>query len=85
MPIPAKPVHRLLLDAAERYADRPCLEFRGRRWTYRETATLAAKAAAGFQKLGVTKGTRVGLLLPNTPYYPIAYRSEEHTSELQSH
>src|SRR6185503_2318891 len=43
------------------------------RWTYRETAALAARAAAGFQKLGVAKGTRVGLLLPNTPYYPIGY------------
>jgi len=28
---------------------------------------------ACLQKLGVVKGTRIGLLLPNTPYYPIAY------------
>jgi long-chain acyl-CoA synthetase len=73
MPIQPKPVYRLLQDAAEQYPDNICLEFLGRRWSYRETAALAARAAAGFQKLGVAKGTRVGLLLPNTPYYPIGY------------
>ncbi len=31
------------------------------------------KAARGFQKMGVVKGTRVGLLLPNSPYYVAAF------------
>jgi long-chain acyl-CoA synthetase len=73
MPIPAEPVYRLLENAVARFPDNPCLEFLGRRWTYRETGALARRAAEGFQKLGVGKGTRVGLLLPNTPYYPIAF------------
>jgi long-chain acyl-CoA synthetase len=73
MPIPAVPVYRLLENAVERFPDNTCLEFLGRRWSYRETGAMAKRAAAGFQKLGVGKGTRVGLLLPNTPYYPIAF------------
>jgi len=73
MPLPAAPVFNLLRDAAARFADRPALDFFGKHWTYAETEALATRAAKGFQKLGVTKGTRVGLLLPNTPYYVMAY------------
>ena len=73
MPIPAAPVYSLLQTAVARFPNHPCLEFLGRRWSYTETGNAAKRAAAGFQKLGVTKGTRVGLLLPNTPYYVIAF------------
>jgi long-chain acyl-CoA synthetase len=73
MPIPAVPVFNLLTDAVAKYPKNPCMEFMGRSWTYAETGALAARAAKGFQKIGVTKGTRVGLLLPNTPYYMAAY------------
>ena len=31
------------------------------------------RAAAGFRRLGVTRGTPVALYLPNTPYHPIAF------------
>lgn len=73
MPIPAEPVFHLLDTAVARFPNNACLEFLGRRWSYAETGALVKRAAAGFQKLGVGKGTRVGLLLPNTPYYPIAF------------
>jgi len=73
MPIPSAPVYDLLHEAVARFPDHPCMEFLGKRWSYSETGLMAAKAAEGFQKLGVTKGTRVGLLLPNTPYYIAAY------------
>ena len=36
---------------------------------------LVAKAAKGFQELGVTKGVQVGLFLPNSPYYVICYHA----------
>ena len=73
MPMPAEPVFSLLDNAVARYPAKTCLEFLGRRWSYAETGALVKRAAAGLQKIGVGKGTRVGLLLPNTPYYPIAY------------
>ena len=73
MPLPAVPVYQLLLDAAAQFPDRPAMEFLGRRWTYSETAQMAARVAAGLQKLGVGKGTQVGLLLPNSPYYIAAF------------
>ena len=73
MPLPSAPVHKLLTDAVAKYPHNPCIEFMGRRWTYSEAMELTAHAAKGFQKMGVAKGTRVGLLLPNTPYYFAAY------------
>ncbi len=73
MPIPAAPAAQLLHDAVAKFPNNPCMEFLGKKWTYAETAKLAAQAAQGFQKLGVTKGTRVGLLLPNSPYYIAAF------------
>jgi len=40
---------------------------------YREVGDLVRRAAKGFAGLGVRPGVRVGLMLPNTPYYVIAY------------
>ncbi len=73
MPLPQVPAYTLLHDAVKAFPNNPCMEFLGKRWTYAETGELAAKAAEGFQKLGVIKGTRVALLLPNTPYYVAAF------------
>src|SRR5271156_6660632 len=45
----------------------------GMRTSYAELGALANRAAAGFQKLGVGPGVHVGLFLPNTPHYIIAF------------
>lgn len=71
--IPERPVQALLDDAVARFAARPFLDFFGRRQSYAEVARLVAKAARGFQRLGLRKGMKVGLLLPNTPYSVICY------------
>jgi long-chain acyl-CoA synthetase len=71
--IPVRPVHALLDDAVAAFPARPFLDFLGRRQTYAHVAQLIAKAAAGFQRLGVRKGAKVGLLLPNSPYSVICY------------
>ncbi|WP_207461148.1 long-chain fatty acid--CoA ligase [Azospirillum sp. SYSU D00513] len=72
-PIPAVPVTDLLDESARRFPDRPCLDFLGKRYRYAEVAALVDRAARGFQKAGVVKGTRVGLFLPNSPYFIIGY------------
>ena len=61
--------------AVETYADQPCLEFFGKRQSYRETGAMVARAAKGLGELGVGKGIRVGLFLPNCPYYVIFYHA----------
>ena len=67
------PVHRLVEDAAARTPDAACIDFLGRIYTYAEIAGAVDKAARGFQILGVRRGIKVGLFLPNCPQYVIAY------------
>lgn len=56
-----------------RKPDAPICDFMGRRYTYAQTWEVIQRVAAGLQARGVTKGTRVGLFLPNTPHYIAAY------------
>lgn len=72
-PLALRPVYEILDTAAERFADRPAIEFMGRRATYRQLHALANRAAKGFQQLGVRPGVHVGLYLPNTPHYLVAF------------
>src|SRR5687768_1657407 len=53
--------------------DAPLIDFMGRIYTYRQTAAAASRVACGLARLGVGKGDRVGLFLPNTPHYVAAY------------
>ena len=69
----ALPLWRLMDDAVARHGDRPCTSFLGRTMSYAEIGAQVDRAAAGLQKLGVGKGTRVGLLLPNSPTFIIYY------------
>jgi long-chain acyl-CoA synthetase len=63
-----------LLDrSVHRFADRPALEFCGRAWTYREVGALVDRLATGLAQLGVERGIRVGLCLPNTPSFVVFY------------
>ncbi len=63
----------LLGKSVARYGARPAMSFYGRRWRYSELGALVDRAARGLQDLGVQPGDRVGLCLPNTPYYIICY------------
>lgn len=51
----------------------PAIDFMGRHWTYGELGRAVERVAAGLQRIGVRKGDRIGLCLPNTPYSVIAY------------
>ena len=54
--------------------DRTFIVFPGlSQWTHAELRQRVRRAARGLQDLGVTKGTRVALFLPNTPYYVVCY------------
>jgi long-chain acyl-CoA synthetase len=71
--LPVAPLHTLMDKAVALYGSHYAFDFLGKRYTYSQIGALIDKAAAGFQRLGVTKGSRVGLVLPNSPYYLIAF------------
>ncbi len=71
--IAVKPMYALMDDAAARFADQPCIDFLDRRYSYAEIGRLVNRAAKGLKALGVGPGIKVGLCLPNTPYFVICY------------
>jgi long-chain acyl-CoA synthetase len=62
-----------LEDAAKNYPQSPCTIFKGQEITYREMNDLTDRLAAGLVELGVKKGDRVGIFMPNTPQFVMAF------------
>ena len=71
--IPEKPLFALLDDSVARYPTNESIDFLGKTYTYSEVGDMVTHAAAGFQELGVGKGVKVGLFLPNCPQFVVAY------------
>lgn len=71
--IPDQPLTWLLDNAVKRYAGHTAILYFGNRLTYAQLSTLANRFAVGLQKLGISKGDRVAIALPNIPQYLIAY------------
>ena len=63
----------LLEKAAAKYPDQACTIFKGAVITYQEMNEMTDRLAAGLHKLGVRKGDRVGLYIPNTPQFVVAF------------
>ena len=70
---PRIPLYSLLDETAAKYPASPCTNFFGKRLTYREIKELSDRLAASLRRMGVPKGDRVVLLLPNSPQFIIAY------------
>ena len=66
-------VPALLDNTVAKYTRHTATNFLGHTLTYGDIGTLADQAAKGLQRLGVTKGTKVGLFLPNCPTFIVYY------------
>ena len=67
------PLQTILDNTVAKWPDRPAIDFMGKRLSYRELGDYVNRAACGLQQLGVKPGVHVGLYLPNTPHYIIAF------------
>jgi long-chain acyl-CoA synthetase len=68
------PVHEQVLAACAKAPDAVALDFLGGKTSFGELArSIRAFAGALQSQYGIGKGKRVALLLPNTPFYVIAY------------
>ncbi len=61
----------LLENNFARYSDRACVSFMGKELTYGEINKASLAMAAYFQSLGLVKGDRVAVMMPNVPQYPV--------------
>ena len=59
----------LIDERAERNGDKIFLHFKDRKYSYDEMRRLSNRCANGFQNLGVGKGDKVSIMLPNCPEY----------------
>jgi long-chain acyl-CoA synthetase len=78
-PFPEKSLYSFLADAASRFPDSPAIAFwvpgapMGKTLTYAQLVKQVDQFSRILASLGVKRGDRVGLVLPNCPQYVIGY------------
>jgi len=70
-PSPYASLVALMEESFRHYGARPAYSFMGKEQTYGETDALSRAFAAYLQGLGLVKGDRVAIMMPNVPQYPI--------------
>jgi long-chain acyl-CoA synthetase len=78
-PFPDVSAFSLLEGSARAYPDRPAIAFLGKHISYAQLLSEAERFSAVLAGTGVAKGDRVGLLLPNSPQYVIAWYACQRT------
>lgn len=73
LPLPPETLSELFSRSAQRFSRRPALYFFGKTLSYHECHSLVERFACGLAALGIRKGDRVALCLPNCPQAVIAY------------
>ena len=62
----------LMEESFQKYASRVAYSFMGKDVTFGQTDSLSRALAAYLQGLGLVKGDRVAIMMPNVPQYPVA-------------
>ena len=70
---PQVPLQEILRKSAEAYPEKTAIVYGEREITYAELDLLSNKFANALIKLGVKKGDRTAIFLPNIPQFIIAY------------
>ena len=71
--IPKVPLFHFLEESARKYPDRACTIFKGAVISFSEMKAITDSVAAALVDMGVKKGDRVGIFMPNTPQFVMAY------------
>ncbi len=70
---PTQPIYHILNVASVHYPDQPAVVFLGAKLTFKEVKQQADKLATALSMLGISKGDRVGVMLPNCPQYIVSF------------
>ena len=63
---------QLMEESFQKFANRPAYSFMGKEVSFAQTDSLSRAFAAYLQGLGLAKGDRVAIMMPNVPQYPVA-------------
>jgi long-chain acyl-CoA synthetase len=69
----SEPIQQYLVNAGKEFPDKNAIHFMGKEFTFKDIYDKATKLAAYLQELGVSKGDRVAIMLPNIPQTVISY------------
>src|SRR5262245_28980069 len=69
---PTRPLHEILSTTATEMPDAPATAFLGAMLSFNEIKKRADRLTAALRGLGIEKGDRIGIMLPNCPQYIIA-------------
>jgi len=72
-PYPEESVFTMLEASARRFPERPALAWFGRHMSYAQLLAEVERCSAMLAQMGIEKGDRVALIMPNAPHYTIAY------------
>jgi long-chain acyl-CoA synthetase len=70
---PEVPITHFLEKSAQNYPEKACTIFKGAEISYQDMNRITDDLAQALVDLGVKKGDRVGVLIPNTPQFVMAY------------
>lgn len=70
---PTQTLPEMIVASVKAFGRRPALEFFGAITSYRQLGEQIERAAEGLRRLGVKKGDRVALVLPNCPQHVVAF------------
>jgi len=71
--IPSVPLFHFLEESARKYPDRACTIFKGAVITYKEMNAITDRVAAALVDMGMKKGDRVGIFMPNSPQFVMVF------------
>ena len=83
-PYPSRTLLDYVADAAREHPDSPAVSFKGAMLTYAALERLSDTCAAAFAGLGVRRGDRIALLLPNWPRSATSARAGSPTMPVAS-
>lgn len=67
------PVHEQLVQTVKKFPHKVAIHFMGKEMTYQQLYAAVEKFAGYLQHLGIEKGDRIAIMLPNTPQAVISY------------
>jgi long-chain acyl-CoA synthetase len=71
--VPTVPLFHFLEESARKFPDRACTIFKGAVVTFKEMSAASDQIAAALVDLGLKKGDRVGIFMPNSPQFVMIF------------
>jgi long-chain acyl-CoA synthetase len=68
-----RPLYSLLVDSAKAHPDKTCIHFEGRNLSYSEVDDISSRFASALVSLGLKKGDRVAVFMPNLPQLVMSF------------